>query len=80
MLGNFYLVDAGYGARPGFMPPFRRVRYHLNEWGNNPVQDERELFNLRHSSLRVTAERGFGSLKRRFKILDDAQPFFSISY
>ena len=43
--------------------------------GNNPVQNE-ELFNLRHSSLRVTIERAFGSFKRRFKILDDATPFF----
>lgn len=74
--GKFYLVDAGYGAKPGFIPPFRNVRYHLNEWGSNPVQNEKELFNLRHSSLRVTVERAFGSLKRRFKILDDATPFF----
>ena len=58
------------------MPPFRAVRYHLNEWGNNPVQNEKELFNLRHSSLRITVERAFGSLKRRFKVLDDATPFF----
>jgi hypothetical protein len=58
------------------LPPFRSTRYHLNEWGNNPVQNEKELFNLRHSSLRITVERAFGSLKRRFKILDDATPFF----
>ncbi|XP_072151850.1 protein ALP1-like [Setaria viridis] len=74
--GKFYLVDAGYGAKPGFLPPFRGVHYHLNEWGNNPVQNEKELFNLRHSSLRITVERAFGCLKRRFKILDDATPFF----
>uniref|UniRef100_A0A8R7JVU7 DDE Tnp4 domain-containing protein n=1 Tax=Triticum urartu TaxID=4572 RepID=A0A8R7JVU7_TRIUA len=74
--GKFYLVDAGYGAKPDFLSPFRGVRYHLNEWGNNPVQNEKELFNLRHSSLRTTVERAFGSLKRRFKILDDATPFF----
>ncbi len=70
MLGKFYLVDAGYGAKPGFLPPFRGVRHHLNEWGNNPVQNEKELFNHRHSSLRITVERAFGSLKGRFKILD----------
>ncbi|XBH58001.1 hypothetical protein VPH35_079513 [Triticum aestivum] len=75
--GKYYLVDAGYGAKPGFLPPFRGVRYHLNEWGNNPVQNDKELFNLRHSSLRVTVERAFGSLKRRFKIFDDAKPFFT---
>jgi hypothetical protein len=77
MIGKYYLVDAGYGAKTGFLPPFRGVRYHLNEWGNNPIQDAQELFNLRHSSLRTTIERAFGSLKNRFKILDDAKPFFS---
>ena len=76
LLGKFYLVDAGYGAKPGFLPPFRAVRYHLNEWGNNPVQNEKELFNLRHLALRVTIEHAFGSLKRRFKILDNATLFF----
>jgi hypothetical protein len=76
LLGKYYLVDAGYGAKPRFLPPFRAVRYHLNEFGHNPVQNEKELFNLRYSSLRVTVERIFGSLKRRFKVLDDAKPFF----
>jgi hypothetical protein len=84
LLGKYYLVDAGYGAKPGFLPPFRVVRYHLNEFGQNPVQNEKELFNLRHSTLHVTVERAFGSLKRRFKVkkkrrfkvLDDAKPFF----
>ena len=69
-------MDAAYAAKVGFLPPFRGVRYHFKEWGCNPVQNEKELFNLRHSSLRVTIERAFGSLKRRFKILDDATPFF----
>lgn len=76
MVGKYYLVDAGYGAKTGFLPPFRGVRYHLNEWGNNPIQDTQELFNLRYSSRRTTIERAFGSLKNRFKILDDAKPFF----
>jgi hypothetical protein len=40
------------------------------------VQNENELFNHRHSSLRVTVERAIGSVKRRFKILYDATPFF----
>lgn len=77
--GKFYLVDAVYGAKPGFLPPFRDVTYHSNEWGewrNNHVQDARKLFNLRHSSLQVTTERAFSSLKRRFKVLDDGIPFF----
>lgn len=68
--GKFYLVDAGYAVRPGFLPPYRSTRYHLREFGggNHPL-NPRELFNLRHSSLRVTIERAFGALKNRFKIL-----------
>jgi hypothetical protein len=77
MTGKYYLVDAEYGAKTGFLPPFHGARYDLNEWGNNHVQDTQELFNLRHCSLRTTIERAFGSLKNRFKILDDDKPFFS---
>nr|CCI55421.1 PH01B031C15.4 [Phyllostachys edulis] len=76
---KLYPVDAGYGAKPGFIPPFRAVRYHLNEWGSSPPLSEKELFNFRHSSLRVSVKRAFGSLKRRFKVLDDATPFFPFS-
>jgi hypothetical protein len=81
MLDKFYLVDVRYGAKPEFLPPFCAVRYHLNELGGGGVirQNEKELFNLSHSSLCVTVEHAFGSLKRRFKILDDATPFFSFS-
>ncbi|TVU19789.1 hypothetical protein EJB05_35960, partial [Eragrostis curvula] len=69
--GNL-IVDAGYACRPGFLPPFRGVRYHLSEYTsrNNPT-NARELFNLRHSSLRVHVERAFGALKGRFRILDN---------
>ncbi|KMT01526.1 hypothetical protein BVRB_9g215300 [Beta vulgaris subsp. vulgaris] len=74
--GKYYLADAGYGDRKGFMPPFRRVRYHLKEYANNPPENERELFNLRHSSLRMCIERAFGVLKKRFRVLD-AEPFWS---
>jgi hypothetical protein len=75
VLGKFYLVDAGYACRPGFLPPYRGTRYHLNEYsGRNYPTNPRELFNLRHSSLRVTVERAFGALKNRFRILDN-KPF-----
>jgi hypothetical protein len=76
MLDKFYLVDARYGAKSRFLPPFHAARYHLNEWRSNSVQNEKELFNHRHSSLCITVECAFGSLKRRFKILDDTKPFF----
>jgi hypothetical protein len=51
------------------------VRYHLTEYGNrNHPTNEKELFNLRHSSLRVTVERAFGALQNRFRVLDN-KPF-----
>lgn len=78
IIGKYYLVDAGYGAKPGFLPPFCSTRYHLNEWGHHPVENAEELFNLGHSSLRMKVECAFGSLKRRFKVLDDIKPFFPI--
>jgi hypothetical protein len=53
MLGKFYLVDPGYRVKPRFLPPFRAVCYHLNEWERNPVQNEKELFNRWHYSLRI---------------------------
>ena len=73
--GKFYLGDAGYACRSGVLPPFRKTRYHLNEFsGRNYPRTPRELFNLRQSSLRVMVEREFGALKNRFKILDQ-KPF-----
>ena len=75
IVGKFYLVDAGYACKPGLLPPYRGVRYHLFEYGpRNRPSNARELFNLRHSSLRVTVERAIGALKLRFRILDN-KPF-----
>uniref|UniRef100_A0A8I6YNS4 DDE Tnp4 domain-containing protein n=1 Tax=Hordeum vulgare subsp. vulgare TaxID=112509 RepID=A0A8I6YNS4_HORVV len=69
--GKFYLGDADYACRRGVLPPFMKTRYHLNEFaGRNYPMTPRELFNIIHSSLRVTVERTFGALKNRFKILD----------
>uniref|UniRef100_A0A2N9I3Z0 Myb/SANT-like domain-containing protein n=1 Tax=Fagus sylvatica TaxID=28930 RepID=A0A2N9I3Z0_FAGSY len=74
--GRYYLGDAGYGVRKGVISPYRSVRYHLNEFSDNPPRNGKELFNLRHSSLRTTIERCFGILKKRFRVLD-AEPFWS---
>ncbi|XP_051206926.1 protein ALP1-like [Lolium perenne] len=73
--GKFYLGDVGYASLPGILPPFRKTRYHLNEFSakHRPL-NVRELFNLRHSSLRVTIERAFAALKNKFKVLDQ-KPF-----
>ncbi|GLT83173.1 hypothetical protein SLE2022_014780 [Rubroshorea leprosula] len=67
--GKFYLVDAGFMLKSGLITPYRGVRYHLKEYSNNPPQNAKELFNLRHAALRNAIERAFGVLKRRFEIL-----------
>ncbi|OLL25540.1 putative nuclease HARBI1 [Neolecta irregularis DAH-3] len=69
--GKYYLVDAGYAMKKGFLPPYRGIRYHLREQilaAQRPNTKE-ELFNLRHSQLRNAVERIFGILKKRFSIL-----------
>ena len=58
------------------MSPYRSVRYHLKEFSDHLPENAQELFNLRHSSLRTTIERGFRVLKKRFRVLD-AEPFWS---
>ncbi|KAM0891937.1 hypothetical protein ACQ4PT_026099 [Festuca glaucescens] len=76
--GKFFLADAGYAARPGILPPYRGVRYHLNEFaGSRDPTTPQELFNHRHSSLRTTVERAFAALKSRFKILTQ-RPFIPL--
>uniref|UniRef100_A0A453JC04 DDE Tnp4 domain-containing protein n=1 Tax=Aegilops tauschii subsp. strangulata TaxID=200361 RepID=A0A453JC04_AEGTS len=43
--GKFFLADAGYAARPGILPPYRAVRYHLKEYrGARDDENPRELF------------------------------------
>ncbi|WVZ69856.1 LOW QUALITY PROTEIN: hypothetical protein U9M48_018579 [Paspalum notatum var. saurae] len=75
VVGKFYLADAGYAARPRIPPPYRGVRYHLQEFiGPHEPKCPKELFNHRHSSLRTTVERAFGTLKHQFKILNN-KPF-----
>ncbi|XP_031126993.1 protein ALP1-like [Ipomoea triloba] len=73
--GKYYLGDAGYGIRNGILTPYRGVRYHLKEFSGHRPENKKELFNLRHSSLRTTIERVFGILKKRFRVLD-AEPFW----
>jgi hypothetical protein len=69
--GKYYLGDCGYSLSRLVLVPYRGVRYHLKEWGqgNEKPQNRKELFNLRHSSLRNAVERIFGVTKKRFPIL-----------
>jgi Transposase DDE domain. len=70
--GRYYLADAGYGSKSHVvLVPYQKTRYHLKEWAKSMLkpQTPRELFNLRHASLRNVVERVFGVLKSRFVIL-----------
>ena len=67
---KFYLGDVGYACHPGVLPAFRSTKYHLNEFRTRNYPNAKELFNLRHSSLRVTVERAFVASKNIFKIFD----------
>ena len=53
------------------MAPYRGTRYHLKEQrqANQRPENAKELFNLRHSSLRNVIEQIFGVLKRQWQIL-----------
>ncbi|CAL9024076.1 unnamed protein product [Prunus brigantina] len=75
--GKHFLVDCGFANRRQFLAPFRGVRYHLQDFaghGHDP-ENENELFNLRHASLRNVIERIFGIFKSRFTIFKLAPPF-----
>ncbi|KAG8489430.1 hypothetical protein CXB51_017432 [Gossypium anomalum] len=74
--GKYYLADAGYGIRNEYITPYRGVRYHLKEFSDQGLENAKGLFNLRHSSLRITIECVFGILKKRFRVLD-AEPFWN---
>src|SRR5271163_1591619 len=65
------LGDAGYGNSEYVMSPYRGVRYHLKEQRQADLRPNtaKELFNLRHASLRNVIERIFGVVKRKFKVL-----------
>nr|XP_023879056.1 uncharacterized protein LOC111991513 [Quercus suber] len=67
--GKYYLVDAGYMNRSRLVAPYRGVLYHLKEYFIRPPKNAKELFNLRHVSLRNAIERAFGALKKRFPII-----------
>ncbi|GFQ05052.1 putative nuclease harbi1, partial [Phtheirospermum japonicum] len=69
--GNYYLCDCGYTNGPGFLAPYRGVRYHLDEWsaGRDGPQNYKELFNLRHARAWNAIERSFGILKKHWAIL-----------
>jgi hypothetical protein len=73
--GKYWLGDAGYTNSDTVLVPYRSVKYHLKEQykSKQKPQDAKELFNLRHASLRNVIERIFGVLKRKYKILGGSE-------
>jgi len=69
-VGKYYVVDAGYPNRPGYLCPYKGERYHLPEWhrGIEP-NSPKEKFNRIHSSVRNVIERSFGLLKMKWQLL-----------
>ena len=50
----------------------------MKEYSSRPLENAKELFNLRHASLRNAIERAFGVLKKRFPIIrSTTEPTYS---
>jgi hypothetical protein len=74
---KYWLGDAGYSNSNTVLVPYRGTRYHLKEQhvlGKKP-ENSKELFNLRHASLRNVVERIFGVLKRKYQILQSPSEY-----
>ena len=77
LANKYYLGDGGYGLSKYMLTPYRGVRYHLVEYAANGIgpANYKELFNLRHSSLRNCVERLYGITKNRFPVLKKMSPY-----
>jgi hypothetical protein len=70
LVGKYYLVDAGYPNRPGYLAPYKGERYHVPDFhrGVAPRTVE-EKFNKIHSQKRNVIERNFAVWKMKWQIL-----------
>jgi hypothetical protein len=68
--GKYYLADAGYPNRPGYLAPYKGHRYHVPEWRKGPApRGQQELFNHLHSCIRNVIERTFGVWKMKWRVV-----------
>jgi hypothetical protein len=73
---KYYLVDSGYANRLGYLAPYKRTKYHLQDYrGETGPEGMEEIFNFTHSSLRNDIERAFGVLKMKWRILLNIPPY-----
>ena len=71
-VGSYYLVELSPPIGTSFLPPHKLTRYHAQEFysSNRQPTSKKELYNYRHSSLRMVIERSFGMVKAHFPILN----------
>ena len=76
-VGSYYLVDSGLSIGTSFLSPYKSTRYHAQEFNSSGrwITSKKELYNYRHSSLRMVIERSFGVLKACFPILNNMPNF-----
>ncbi|XP_073133600.1 uncharacterized protein [Henckelia pumila] len=65
--GFYYLCDKGYANVEGFLTPFRRTRYHIDDWATGGPENYKEYYNSKYFRARKVIERAFGLLKRLWK-------------
>ncbi|XP_038685749.1 uncharacterized protein LOC119985530 [Tripterygium wilfordii] len=74
--GKYYLVDAGYANKTGFLAAYKGERYHVPVFHNRaPAAGHREVFNKAHAKLRNVIERTFGVTKKQWRILGSVTSF-----
>ncbi|KAK5836427.1 hypothetical protein PVK06_012215 [Gossypium arboreum] len=58
--GKYYLADAGYGIRNGYITPYRGVRYHLKEFSAQVKMKRNSLiFDIHHCESLLNVFLGF---------------------
>lgn len=77
----YFLADAGFSSKSRFLlVPYREVSYHPQETQQtvHPPANPRELFNVRHATLRSVIDRTLKLFRRRFRLLRTAREGFSV--
>jgi hypothetical protein len=79
--GRYYLTDVRFSGQKELIIPFQDCRDHLQDWRDSkrPPRTAKKVYNLRHSRLQVTVKQIYGTLKRRWKIIRDSAPKYSVA-